>query len=460
MDNILNDQFDAITVLKAIYPYGLVSKTTISLTSDLSPQTATTSLTRLRKLGMIEEQTVSKIEKKGRPEKIYRLTDNGAAWLKSNGIEKASVLAMSDPIDLAHRYCQTLVGVHSPFGSEVEIEKVIPLTGGRNIRIDVAVTLSSGVVQLVEIEQKLDRKNIKRAIEKFVELGEMFQEAPLQNLYNQDVLFAFNLNSSRLQGTLNIWFEALAHAFPDNAPIPFTPRYTTMDVFMSNPSFSNMDRYEAITKRAKYKANDEPFSKGGGIPDYKNAPSTNKLLEKFKTIRRDHAPLQSYDADQLLGFCETAMTIYRMSMDKNSPARKFSAFPQESVVGLRDYLHMHENATLLQALKDGYSWIESRKSGLILYREAVTKLIWDVFLRYFGFGRVGPLNVFVGIPDLAEKSSQITIDVILDKKEDPRLQSSSDGISYEEAISWMLTAVITYPVDLELIPSLWPPSRK
>ena len=129
-------------------------------------------------------------------------------------------------------------------------------------------------------------------------------------------------------------------------------------------------------------------------------------------------------------------------------------------MGLRDYLHMHENAMLLQSLKDGYSWIESRKSGLILYREAVTKLIWDVVLRYFGLGRVGPLNVFVGIPDLAEKSSQITIDVILDKKEDPRLQSSSDGVSYEEAISWMLTALIIYPMDLGLSFGFWEQSKR
>ena len=455
MDNILDGQTDAIAVLNAIYPYGLVSKTTISMTSHLSPQTATTSLARLQKLGMIEEQVVAKIEKKGRPENIYRLTETGAVWLKKNGTEKVSVLAMSDPIDLAHRYCQTLVGIHSPHKSKVEIEKVIPLSCGRNIRIDVVFTLSTGMVQLIEIEQKLDRKNIKRAIEKFVELGEIFREVSHRDQYNRDVLFVFNLSASRLQRTLNVWREALAHAFPGETPVPFTPRYTAMDVFLSNPSFSNMDRFEAISRRSKYKAKDEPYSMGGEMLDYRNAPSANRLLEKFKTIHRDYAPLQSYDADQLLGFCKTAMTIYKMSMEKSSPARKYSAFPQESVMGLRDYLHMPENAMLLQAFKDGYSWIESRKSGLILYREAVTKLVWDVFLRYFGFGRVGPLNVFVGIPDLAEKSSQITVDVILNKKEDSRLQSSSEGAAYEEAISWMLTALIIYPVDLGLSSNPW-----
>ena len=461
MENILDAQPDAATVLKTTYPYGLVSKTMISLASDLSPQSATTSLARLQKMGMVVEQSVARIEKKGRPEKIYRLTDAGAEWLQGNGIENASALGISDPIDLAHRYCQALVGVLSPSGSEVEIEMVIPLSGGRNIRIDVVVSLSSSVVQLVEIEQKLDRKNIARAVEKFKELGEVFHAGQLHAPYNTDVMFVFNLNSSALPRTLNVWREALAHAFPNEMPIPFTPRFTTMDMFMSNPSFSNIDRYESITRRSKYKANDEPYSKGDGIPDFKNAPSTNKLLEKFKAIQRDYDPLQSYAPEQLLGFCETAMTIYRMSMDKNSPARKYSAFPQESVMGLRDFLHMPENAVLLQALKDGYSWIEGRKSGLILYRESVTKLIWDVFLRYFGFGRVGPLNVFVGIPDLAEKSSQITVDVILDKGGDQRLQLSSEGISYEEAISWMLTAVIVYPVDLGLTSSFWSqPKRK
>lgn len=460
MDNILDGQPDAMTVLKAIYPYGLVSKTLISLASDLSPQSATTALARLEKLGLILEPIVAKIEKKGRPEKIYRLTEAGAAWLQDSGVEKASVLGMSDPVDLAHRYCQALVGVLSPDRSEVEIEKVIPLSGGKNIRIDVAVSLSSGVVQFVEIEQRLDRKNIQRAVEKFRELGEVFRAAQLHTPYNNDVLFVFNLNSSALPRTLNVWHEALANAFPNETPIPFTPRHATLDMFMSNPSFSNLDRYEAISRRVKYRANEEPYSSEDGILDYRKAPSTTKLLEKFKTIQRDHALLISYNPEQLVGFCETAMTIYKLSMSKNSPARKYSAFPQESIMGLREYLHMPENAVLLQALKDGYNWIVSRKSGLILYREAVTRLVWDVFLRYFGFGRVGPLNVFVGIPDLAEKSSQITIDVILDRTEDLRSLSSSVEIPYEEAISWMLTALIMYPVDLGLTSSLWSPTKR
>jgi len=161
------------------------------------------------------------------------------------------------------------------------------------------------------------------------------------------------------------------------------------------------------------------------------------------------------NADQLIGLCEIALMIYRKSMGTQSPTRKYSAFPRESIQSLRHFLYLSQNSRLLQALQEGIIWIESRKSGLILYRDAVTKLIWDIFLRHFGFGRGGPLNVFVNIPDVGEKFSQITIDVILEKSKDVHLPWASVQESYEDAISWMLTALIVYPVELGLVSSFW-----
>jgi hypothetical protein len=57
----------------------------------------------------------------------------------------------------------------------------------------------------------------------------------------------------------------------------------------------------------------------------------------------------------------------------------------------------------------------------------------------------------VGIPDLGEKSSQITVEAILETSEDIHLPWTSADESYEDAISWMLTALIVYPDDLGLL---------
>ena len=449
---------DMATVLKASQPYGLLSKTTVLASTALSNKIISTSLVRLEKLGMIEERRTAKIEKKGRPEKIYCLTSDGATWLQVHGFKDSATLAMSDPIDLAHRYCQALVGTRS--NGNTEIEKVIPLSEGRNIRIDVVVRLSKGLMQFVEIEQKLERSNITRAIEKFRAVGELFSGEAHTQTFNMEILFVFNLSVANLSRTLNIWRDALAVAFPSDLPIQFTAHYTTIDTFMYDPGFENLGRFLVIEKKKRDKLQPIDVAFGGEVFDPNLSPSTKQLLVEMQAVSEHPITMPSQNADQLIDFCEIALIIYRKSLGNNSATRRYSAFPHESIQALRHFLHLSQNSRLVQALKEGIIWIESRKSGLILYRDAVTKLIWDIFLRYFGFGRGGPLSVFVNIPDVGEKFSQITIGVILEKSEDIRLPWTSTEESYEDAISWILTALIAYPVDLGLISSPWVRSRK
>jgi len=449
---------DTAEVLMASQPYGLLSKTTATVTTALSSKVVSMSLARLEKIGMIQEQKTAKIEKNGRPEKVYRVTSKGASWLQANGFEKAAVMPMSDPVDLAHRYCQTLVGVQS--SAKVEIEKIIPLADGRNIRFDVGVLLSRGIWQYIEIEQKLDRNNITRAIDKFKALGELFNDEASKKLFSSEILFVFNLSAASLPRTLNIWRDALAFSFPWDAPLPFTPRYTTIDAFVYDPEFENTSHFPLIEKRKSDKQFSIEVRSGGELFSPTTAPSTKNLLVELKSIQDQPLTMPSHTADQLTGFCEIAMTIYRKSHTSNSPTRKYSAFPQESIQTLKQFLHLPHNAGLLQGLKEGVAGIVSKQSGLIVYRDAVTKLLWDVFLRYFGFGRGGPLDVYVKIPDLGDKTSQIQIDVIITKSDAITLPWTSAEETYEVATSWMLTALVMYPVDLGLSSSLWSSPRR
>lgn len=442
----------------ASQPYGLLSKTTATVSTALSSKVVSMSLARLERAGLIQEQKTAKIEKNGRPEKIYRVTSSGVAWLQFNGFEHATALAMSDPIDLAHRYCQMLVGVQS--STKVEIEKIIRLADGRNIRFDVGVPLSKGILQFIEIEQKLDRNNITRAIEKFRALGELFNAETSPKLFSSEILFVFNLSAASLPRTLNVWRDALAFAFPWDAPLPITPRYTTIDAFVYDPEFENTSHFPLIEKRKSDKQFPAEVRSGGELFSPATAPSTKNLLVELKSIHDQPVTMLSHTADQLAGFCEIAMMIYRKSNTSGSPTRKFSAFPQESIQTLKQFLHLPQNAGLLQGLKEGVAGIISKQSGLIVYRDTVTKLLWDVFLRYFGFGRGGPLEVYVKIPDLGDKTSQIRIDVIITKSDAITLPWTSTEETYEDAISWMLTALVMYSADLGLSSSLWMSSSK
>src|SRR5258708_9055128 len=83
---------DTAEVLIASQPYGLLSKTTAMVSTALSSKVVSMSLARLEKIGMIQEQKTAKIEKNGRPEKVYRVTSNGVSSLQVHGLDKAAVL--------------------------------------------------------------------------------------------------------------------------------------------------------------------------------------------------------------------------------------------------------------------------------------------------------------------------------------------------------------------------------
>jgi len=462
----LENNSDLALALKASQPYGLLGKTVVAFKADLSHKVASTSLTHLERLGMIKEQQTARIERHGRPEKVYRVTQEGVDWLQENGFWNAALLGTSDPIELAHRYCQALVGACAPMGADIMIEFNHPLTMGRNIRFDVIVPLDSDEIQLIEIEQNLERNNIARAVEKFERLGEFFSHESIHDYYRSDVLFVFNLNAAALPKTLSVWQDALARAYPGNEQMPFTPRYAMLDAYVYDPALSDMDRYPIIKKGKKDKAL-EHVAQSIGLPDYRNAPSTRELLDSLQSILEEQETpvnLPSQDPDQLTGFCKLAMVIYCRSMYENSPTLKYSAFPHESVQALRHFLHLPENAVLWQSLREGMNWLEGRKSGLMFYRDAATRLVWDVFLRYFGFGMGNALHVFVNVPDPGERFSEIRIDAQIEmhfEREEAEQLSYSYKEKYEAALSWMLTALFTYPVDLGLTDSLWHmPKRK
>src|SRR5258708_24012200 len=90
---------DIAEVLMASQPYGLLSKTTATVSTTLSSKVVSMSLVRLEKKGMIQEQKTAKIEKNGRPEKVYRVTSNGVSWLQANRLEKAAFIPTSAPSD-------------------------------------------------------------------------------------------------------------------------------------------------------------------------------------------------------------------------------------------------------------------------------------------------------------------------------------------------------------------------
>jgi hypothetical protein len=119
-------------------------------------------------------------------------------------------------------------------------------------------------------------------------------------------------------------------------------------------------------------------------------------------------------------------------------------------------LHMHQNKELLQQLQSGYKRVQqSQRQALNLFRDQLTRFYWDIFLRYFNFGRGGPLRVRVEVPSFDSSRSEIypvanITDWEMLRGEEGYVQSGEPSHA-EEALSWVMEAMHLYAFDLGLM---------
>jgi len=120
------------------------------------------------------------------------------------------------------------------------------------------------------------------------------------------------------------------------------------------------------------------------------------------------------------------------------------------------FLHLHQNQVLLEQLQTGYKAVlASQKKGISYFRVTLTRFYWDIFLRYFNFGRGGPLQVWVDVPGFDDDKSEIYTCVRICKPElmidEDELLESGITQDAEKSLSWVLDALYLYPYDLGLI---------
>ena len=141
-----------------------------------------------------------------------------------------------------------------------------------------------------------------------------------------------------------------------------------------------------------------------------------------------------------------------------------SAYPATSIMLLYRFLHMHQNKQLLEQLQSGYRWVQqSQRQALNIFRDHLTRFYWDIFLRYFNFGRGGPLKIKVEVPTFESSRSEIYPEASITDWEMLRGEEgyvpSGEPVHSEEALSWVMEAMHLYAFDLGLIHERYP-SRK
>jgi hypothetical protein len=163
-------------------------------------------------------------------------------------------------------------------------------------------------------------------------------------------------------------------------------------------------------------------------------------------------------------FFQMMEVIYDGSHYKGGPVDRESAYPATSIMLLYRFLHMHQNKELLEQLQSGYKRVQqSQRQALNIFRDHLTRFYWDIFLRYFNFGRGGPLKVRVEVPSFDSSRSEIypvanINDWEMLRGEEGYVQSGEPAHA-EEALSWVLEAMHLYAFDLGLINDMYPSQK-
>lgn len=415
--------------------------------------------------GLLAEYQPKTSTKSGRPEKAYLLTEDGAQICQELGAANVHPLNFANEIALAHRLCQAQIAVQAKVNNlPFKIEKVLAYDqNGENLRADVFVQGLETGDQIIEVEQEITRSHLPRAVEKFTALGETYYRNQLR--LSPEVLIVFNLPEKKLREPVKIWGDALGQAFPDQV-IPFRVYYCTVKEFMATRSFHNVTLYTQLLANLKPKRKPRiTISKPSASEPVKITPCTTPMVifdldfENVDQVYEEEPPIQD-NLDRLYYFCQIALKIYEQSFGENDK-KTYGAFPSRSLFYLKYFLNLPRNEQLLHVLKEELPRAFEKQSGVMLFRDALTRLIWDVFLYYFGFGRGSDLAAFVEVPDPGDRQSsdfRIVARVSLSLRDD--LKSIGELNEIEEALTWMLTALITYPAQLGLIDNLVSPRKR
>lgn len=393
------------------------------------------------------------IDREGRPPKAYLLTDFGAQALRLLDPQATThALELSDVNAWQHRFVQTQIySLSRKADWKASLEKVILFNQGkRSIRCDVQIQFPDGRLH-VEVEQELPRNNLWRAVEKF----ERWRDYAKGQKEKVDMLFVFNLSRDTAQATIQNWQEALGAA-EANEKLNCRISYITVAELHEKDLSSAIDLALPL-KAIEVKKIDPPAAVSivpkpvNAIPQY----AQRFYVDYMNCVRQLQQAKRP--EDQLMSFFNLSLFIYEASYQKDSVSVKYAALPRASVWMLRHYLELPSNQAMLVELKKALDWMQKKGSqmGLIMFRNYMTNIIWDIFLRHHGFSRGGALNVMFYIPDFQDIRSDFWVKIDYSEYRGGLGLGEYRARDFCVAISWMLTGLFSYSEEIGLGQRPW-----
>jgi hypothetical protein len=392
---------------------------------------------------------------RGRPYAAFVLTEDGAALLADDSRRAPK---LDDPVEAAHALMEMQVFIAAyQKGKKVELEKVLPFAGLRNIRADV---LYEGKI-LFEVEQQARLNDVPRISDKLERLA-LFFNSPAGSVIDSKVriLFALAGNDGK---TIPIWQQVLGALKKKNGSIPFELYWQEVGSFMQNPEWETVDSFHllepVVLSQSKVSpAEENRIDQLAIAPDFtRRIPvDTAELIMVMNIMESGIGKLEGEVKENRYQFFQMMEVIYDASHYQSGPVMRDSAYPATSMMLLYRFLHMHQNKPLLTRLQSGYTKVQqSQRQALNIFRDNLTRFYWDIFLRYFNFGRGGPLKVKVDVPSFDGSRSEIYPVVSITDWEMLRGEEgyvpAGEPDHAEKALTWVLEAMHLYAFDLGLV---------
>lgn len=391
---------------------------------------------------------------RGRPFAAFILTEEGASLLAD---ESRKAPKLDDPVEAAHALMEMQVFIVAyQQGRKIELEKVLPYAGLRNIRADV---LFEGRI-LFEMEQQARLNDVPRISDKLERLCLFFNSPAGSGIdHKVRILFALAGNDGK---TISVWQQVLGALKKKNGSIPFELYWKEIGDYMQNPEWESVDSFQRMEPAAIFQpelqsAKESSTDQVAAVPNFaRRMPADMIELNMVMGIMESEiGKLEGEVKENRYQFFQMMEVIYDGSNFKDGPVERESAYPSTSIMLLYRFLHMHQNKPLLEQLQAGYKKVLfSQRQALPFFRDNLTRFYWDVFLRYFNFGRGGSLKIKVEVPSFGDSRSEIYPVVTIS---DWELLRGEEGYvpggepdHAEKALTWVLEAMHLYAFDLGL----------
>ena len=405
-------------------------------------------------LPLLNSVPMRMIDRMGRPPKAYLLTPFGAQALRLLDPQATTrSLQLSDVDAWQHRFVQAWIYTLShKMNLKANLEKVISFDQGkRTIRCDVLIQRPDARLY-VEVEQELPRNNLWRAVEKF----ERWREYAKTQKQPVDMLFVFNLPSNDAPTTIQNWEEALGRVEAGGKLNCHISYITVADLNEKDLSAAVGIAQPLKAIKAKENVNEVPAAP---VPTAVKQPIPEYVARFYDGYMSCVESLWNAGTpkEQLRTFLTLVLYIYKISYSDESDSMNFAVLPRASVWLFRHYLELPANQAMLVELKQALNWMQKRSGqmGMIMFRDNMTRIIWDVFLRHHGFSRGGGLDVMFYIPDFQDIRSDFWVKV---SYSDSGLRLGIGDVfirPYCEAASWVLTGLFSYSEELGLGQKPW-----